>query len=92
MVHLDVHFDVLWKTADEEFRLLLRVADNRIVAAGVLLDRGAEGQPRELGEACALSWRPKAELTQGAEAIPRLHAFILLQRVVPCLSVTTEVV
>lgn len=34
MVHLDVHFDVLRKTADEEFRLLLRVADNRIVAAG----------------------------------------------------------
>jgi len=88
MTQLDVHAYVIRHAASEELRLLRGVevpcmAQDGVEALGVILHRGDEGQASQLGEARAVERGPEAEGAQLPEPIPRRHALILLEGVVP---------
>lgn len=88
---------MLGKATHDEFRLLARIeiarmAEHRVIAVRILLDRGLERQAGKLGQPRALRWRSEAKLAQFVEAFLGWHALVLLQRIIPRQSSATEMV
>ena len=68
------------------------MAQDGVVALGVVLHGGEERQTCQLGQASALYSRPKAEGAEFPEALPVRHALVLFQGVVPCLCSALHVI
>jgi hypothetical protein len=98
VAHLHIHPNVFRQAPHEQLGLLagaeviVGVAEHRVVALRVLLDRRGERQAGELHKAGALCRRPELHLAYGAEALPGRHPLVALQGIVPRLSSPTEVI
>jgi hypothetical protein len=93
---LNVHPDVLRESTHIQLRLLERrqvkgVAQERVEALRVL-HGGQERKAGELREPVVADGRAEMQVTELLEALLAGHAFILLQRVVPCLGCIEKVV
>ena len=97
IAHLHIHPNVLGKAPDEEIGLLFGrdatcMAGHRLKAVGELLDSRLEWQAPQLRQPSTANWRSEALAAQLDEALPRRHALILLEGVVPGLRQAPEVV
>jgi hypothetical protein len=98
VAHLHIHPNVFRQAPHEQLGLLagaeviIGVAEHRVVALRVLLDRRGERQAGELRKAGALRRRPELHLAYGAEALPGRHPLVALQGIVPRLRSPTEVI
>ena len=97
VAHLHVHPDMIRKATNEELGPLTRGdvpggTCHRLEAIRELLHSGNKRQPAQLSQPTPADRRAKAQTTQLLEALPRWHALVLLEGVVPSLGRPPEMI
>lgn len=96
-VQLYIHADMVGKASHKQLHLPDRVeiahmAQHRVEAINVVLDRGRELKAAQLGKAGALDSRTEPLVAQLLQAIPWQHPLVLLEGVIPRLRRAHQVV